>query len=75
MSNRVLFYYPSNKRSVQIETQLEELSKQKIEFILLTTCEQGDLHKALNELEIKTFAYPIKKTFALIYYLKQIIFL
>ena len=75
MSNRVLFYYASNKRSVKIETELAELTKRKVNFTFLTTCESGELHDKLASLGVKTFTNDISNSNAVFYYIKQIIFL
>lgn len=70
----ILFYYPSNKRSVQIETTLIELKKLGNKIILLTTCEAGALHERLKSLNIAHFSNPINSS-GINYYLSQIIFL
>jgi len=75
MSNRILFYYPSNKRSIQIETELAELINRNVKFTFLSTCETGELHIKLNELGIETYTNNIKKKNSFVYYLKQIFFL
>ncbi|MEL6561538.1 MAG: glycosyltransferase family 4 protein [Bacteroidota bacterium] len=75
MKKRVLFYYPSNKRSVAIETLLEELVKQGIDVSFLSHIERGKIHETLDKLGVKTYSTPIKKGNALIYYARQILFL
>ena len=70
----ILFYYPSNKRSVQIETTLIELKGMGHDIILLTTCKKGALHEILTDHGILCFSNEIKKT-RLQYYFTQIIFL
>jgi glycosyltransferase involved in cell wall biosynthesis len=72
--SKLLFYYPSNKASVQVETTLLELSKMGHEVVLLTTCKKGVLHKNLSNTPIATYTNVVMSTGA-IYYLKQLIFL
>lgn len=43
--------------------------------IVLTTCKKGDLHKILEENNIPTFTYELKKNISIIYYLKHIFYL
>lgn len=73
MIKNILFYYPSNKRSVQIETTLIELKKRNHKIALLTSCESGDLHQFLENEGISTYTYVISKN--IFYYFKQIYFL
>ena len=70
---RILFYYPSNKASVQIETTLFNLKELGHTIFLLTSCEKGILHQRLEEKGIETHANPIPKNY--FYYPKQILFL
>ncbi|MBR9832944.1 glycosyltransferase family 4 protein [bacterium] len=70
----ILFYYPSNKRSVQIETTLIELKKLGNKIILLTTCEEGALHEQLKKHNIAHFSNPVNSS-GINYYLSQIVFL
>ena len=72
---KIVFYYPSNKRSVQIESTLDELKKLGHEVILLTTCEKGVLHEALEKNGIKTYTYTFKSSNSLYYYVKNIFYL
>lgn len=72
---RILFYYPSNKRSIQIETTLLELKKDGNEIIFLTTCEKGAIHFELEKRGIPTYVNSIKPRSSLLYYLQQIKFL
>lgn len=73
MKKHILFYYPSNKRSVQIETTLFELKKRGHKISFLTTCKEGDLHRVLNKKGISTYSNPLNKD--IFYYPKQIFFL
>ena len=72
---KILFYYPSNKRSIQIETTLIELQKLNKEVILLTTCKKGLLHSKVEKSNINTYTNISKYTFSPLYYLSQIVFL
>ena len=72
MKKKILFYYPSNKRSVQIETTLRELKNSGHEVELFTSCERGKLHEALESFGIKASTSISKSTNALSYYLFQI---
>ena len=71
----VLFYYPSNKRSNVLETLLEELRKKGYQIIVLTTCEKGEFHEAVESFGIRTYSHDIKKGNSGVYYFKQIAFL
>ena len=71
----ILFYYPSNKRSVPIETLLLELSKKGEKVSLLTTCPKGALHEELEKHSIMSFTNFIFKGNSFVYYLSQILFL
>jgi glycosyltransferase involved in cell wall biosynthesis len=71
---RILFYYPSNKRTISIETLIRELIKHQHEVLLLTLCERGDLHVELERMGVKTFTHVIEKK-PLLHPLKQIVYL
>jgi len=71
---KLLFYYPSNKRSNALETLLLELKK-NYHLICLTTCEEGPLHDFFNNSGITSYTNNIKKKPSPVYYLRQIIFL
>ena len=71
----ILFYYPSNKRTVSIETLIIGLKKRKFNVILLTTCEKGDFHWQLEREEIQTFGYQLEKNISPIFYLKHVLYL
>jgi len=73
--SKILLYYPSNKRTNQIETQMIELKKRGFDICLLTTIKKGDLHFELEKYEIKTYSNQINKNNSLVYYFSQIIFL
>lgn len=72
---RILVYYPSNKRSVAIESELIEFRKLGHEVLFLTTCEKGDIHDKLNEEGFKTFTKVLKNSNPISYYLNNILFL
>jgi len=72
---RILFYYPSNKRSIQIETTLVEIQKLGHEIILLTTCEKGLIHQELEQQGIKTYTHTSAYRFSPFYYINQIVYL
>lgn len=72
---RILFYYPSNKRSIQIETTFSEIRKLGHEIILLSTCEKGLLHQELEQQGVKTYTHVAKYSFSPFYYLNQIMYL
>lgn len=71
----VLFYYPSNKRSIALETIIFSLQKEGIQFSLLTTCKKGAFHEELEKKGVKTYTNTIEKGNSLIYYIRQIVFL
>lgn len=71
---RILFYYPSNKRSNVLETTFQELRNEGHEVIFLSTCAKGDLHLKFEEMGIPTYSNVIKNS-PLLYYFRQFIFL
>lgn len=73
MKKKILFYYPSNKRSVQIETTLREIKNLGYDILLFTTCPKGKLHENLNAIGIKSYTSISKRTTSFFYYLFQII--
>tara|TARA_Y100000589_G_scaffold328039_1_gene371212 strand:+ start:33588 stop:34733 length:1146 start_codon:yes stop_codon:yes gene_type:complete len=76
VKKHILFYYPSNKQSVPMETLLIQLNNSfKYKVSGLTICEKGMLHKTLEENGIRTYTYVIPKNNKVLYYLKHIIFL
>lgn len=70
---KILFYYPSNKRSVQIETTLVALKNEGHTLVLLTTCEKGELHKQVEKSGIQSHTSISKYHNAIRYYLFQIL--
>lgn len=71
----ILFYYPSNKRSVGFDTIFKELIKEGHTIHLLTTCEQGVLHSDVSKLGVIVKSSGINHTIRLSYYFHQIRFL
>jgi glycosyltransferase involved in cell wall biosynthesis len=70
----ILFYYPSNKRTVALETLLIALKKNGHKIIILTTCKRGDFHEYMESVGFKTYTHEVGSTGPL-YYLKQFFFL
>ncbi|HEX8515667.1 MAG TPA: glycosyltransferase [Bacteroidia bacterium] len=70
---RLLFYYPSNKRTIALETLLIELRKTGYEVLILTTCAKGDFHFYLESIGFTTFTNEIKEQ-GYRYYIKQMFF-
>ncbi len=75
MAKRILFYYPSNKRSNVLETTFKELKDEGYTVLFLSTCEKGMLHEKFEEFEITTFSHKVDSSFPLFYYLNQVLFL
>lgn len=74
-NKRLLFYYPSNKRTVSFETQIKTYLNHGYQVYFLTTCERGLLHDELEANSIKCYTNPINNRIPLIYYFRQIYFL
>lgn len=72
---KILFFYPSNKRTVSLETLFRELSSRGHQVNMLSMCERGDLHDELEKYGIKSYAYRLRKSNSLIFYLKQMLYL
>jgi glycosyltransferase involved in cell wall biosynthesis len=68
---RVLVYYPSNARSVAIETMMLALHRRGIEIELLTTCDAGALHDYLALQGIPAYAHPLPRRPSFAYYVRQ----
>lgn len=71
----ILFYYPSNQRTISIESLILKFKEQGNTIYLLTQCEEGELHHELKNQGIKSHTVVIGKSFSLIYYFKHILFL
>lgn len=72
---KVLFYYPSNKKTVAFNSIIRELSERGYEMFLLTTCSEGVFHEDCKKMGVKVFSNYINTKNPFIYYFKQIIFL
>ncbi|MCR9251947.1 MAG: glycosyltransferase family 4 protein [bacterium] len=72
MSRNVLFYYPSNKRSIQIETLLGVLKDQGFNVLFLSILEEGAIHSALIEKGIDCHSANAKNLSSIRFYLFQI---
>ena len=64
----ILFYYPSNKRTISIESVIIGFKNQGHHVILLTQSEESELHEELRKNSINFSTYVIEKNNALIYY-------
>jgi L-malate glycosyltransferase len=71
MSKRILFYFPSNKRAVSIETPAILFKKAGHEVIFLAQDVKGPLHEKLEEYGIECLYYPIEKKDGVLFYLKH----
>ncbi|HRG51203.1 MAG TPA: glycosyltransferase family 4 protein [Bacteroidia bacterium] len=71
----ILFYYPSNRRTIAIESLIIKFHEQGNRLNLLTQSAEGDLHEELKKQGIHTYSHFIEKKNAALYYLKHIIFL
>lgn len=72
---KVLFYYPSNKRTIAMETLLISLRDYGYDIIVLTTCKKGDFHNELEKNNIRTYENEVLSSNSFVYYLKQWMFL
>lgn len=72
---KVLFYYPSNKRTVAMQTLLISLRDYGYDITVLTTCKKGDFHEELEINNIKTYENEIVTSSSFVYYIKQWLFL
>lgn len=72
---RILFYYPSNKRTIAMETLLISLRNCGNIVFVLTTCAKGDLHFELENNNFETYTNVINRKNRLYYYFKQCLFL
>ncbi len=75
MKGNILLYYPSNKRTIAMETLMLSLKDSGYNIILLTTCEKGDFHFWLEKHNIETYAHPVNSSNSFAYYVKQCFFL
>jgi glycosyltransferase involved in cell wall biosynthesis len=72
---RVLLFYPSNARTVALETMMLALHRAGIEIELLTTCESGPLHDYLRIQGVPAHAYTVPRRPAISFYLRQVLHL
>jgi glycosyltransferase involved in cell wall biosynthesis len=68
---RILFYYPSNKRSVPMETLITSIRDRGRAVELLTTCERGALHERLDARGIPVHAHSVRTHPRISYYTRQ----
>lgn len=71
----ILHFYPSNKRSISLETYLLQLKALGHNVSVLTTCQKGSFHSYLESKGIKCFTTNVASKTKLLYYLKNVIFL
>lgn len=71
----ILFYYPSNKRTVAIESLIIKFKEQGNTVLLLTQTPEGELHQELKKNQILTFHHGISKKNSFFYYLNHLLFL
>jgi len=75
MTNKnILFYYPSNKRTIPIETLLIELKRKGHTVTILTTCSKGDFHYYMESIGFETYSNELGIK-GIKYYVKQILYL
>jgi len=74
-NKRLLIYYPSNKRSIAMESMVRGLNDIGIDIKFLTIAEKGSIHTTLNQFNIKTFSSPNKIKLGVIRYLINLIHL
>lgn len=53
---RLLIFYPSNKRSIAMESMVRGLKNMGINILFLTLAEKGSIHTTLNRYNIRTFS-------------------
>ena len=71
----ILFFYPSNQRTIPLETTILAIQGRRIPVDLLTTCEVGPLHRYLMTRGISAYAHPVMTRSAPGYYLRQALYL
>lgn len=72
---KILFYYPSNKRTVSLETAILELRNLGYEVLLLTIDKESDLHEQLRKEGIKCYSANIYCSNSIRFYQKNICYL
>lgn len=71
----ILFYYPSNKRAISIESLIIKFRERGNNVFFLTQTPEAEIHQELKDNGIVTQAYVIEKKSALLYYFKHLLFL
>lgn len=71
----ILFYYPSNNRTVSIESVIISFHNQNHRVSLLTQSPKAEIHEELEKNNISTYAYEIKKNNSILYYMKHFLYL
>ena len=74
-AKRILFYYPSNKRTVALETLILDVHRRGVHIEVLTTCEAGAFHAYLAEHGVPVHTHAVPKKISLYYYVRQILHL
>jgi glycosyltransferase involved in cell wall biosynthesis len=69
---KILVYFPSNQRTIQLETTILALHRDGLEVELLTTCDRGPLHAFLERKGVRAFAHPLSPRPSWVYYSQQI---
>lgn len=72
---RILFYYPSNKRTIPIDVALRELQKRGHQIYFLTICEEGDLHQLYRQMGAEVYSHVVERRNALQWYLAHLRYL
>jgi glycosyltransferase involved in cell wall biosynthesis len=73
--SRILLFYPSNNRTVALETLTLAIHRRGVPIEVLTTCGPGPFHEFLSAHGVPTYAHPVTKGAPLLYYVRQILFL
>ncbi|MDB5274331.1 MAG: glycosyl transferase [Chitinophagaceae bacterium] len=72
---KILLYFPSNKRTIAMETMVKQYIDSGHEVLLLTQCERGAFHAKLEEFGVKTFVFHPEKVNRMRYYFRHITYL
>ena len=75
MSKNILLYYPSNKRTIAMETLIIETKKSGFNIIVLTLSKKAEFQETLLQNNIEVLENYIERGFYPIYLIKQIYFL
>lgn len=71
----ILFYYPSNKRTIPIDIGLRELHQRGHQIYLLTICEEGNLHQIYRQMGAEVYSYVVARKNALQWYMAHLRYL